>query len=55
MDQLKPPPTLQAPVTDDRGLITPVWADFLQSLYDEIRRLRTQVADHEERITDLEP
>lgn len=31
---IKPqPPPLKEPITDNRGFVTPVWADFFQSLY----------------------
>lgn len=55
MDQLKPPPAPQAPVTDDRGAPTTPWIDFVQSLYDELRRQRVEIADLKQRVTDLEP
>lgn len=42
------------PFTED-GLTTVVAQEFLDKLVEEVRRLRTEVDDHEARITALEP
>lgn len=48
-------PSPQSRLVDDNGRIDQQWNDVLQSLLDEIRRLRAIVDSHEQRITDLEP
>lgn len=43
------------PFTHEDGRVTVVAQELLDKLVDEVRRLRTEVDDHETRITALEP
>lgn len=59
MAESRDPIPYRNPVIDNKGILTRAWHQFLErifkDIYDRIETLETTSADHETRITALEP